>query len=118
MLVDEGRLAGIFSERDLLKRVGGDDAIAQQREQWTDGANFFSPAPGVVVGYERNESTFAMMREHGYRIVTVDGFLSYHEQSDWQLGEKTAIKLEGQELSRGRGGPRCMTLPISRDPAP
>ncbi len=96
---------------------GGPTPLSQEREQWTDGANFFAPAPGVVVGYERNELTFEMMSRRGYRVVTADGFLSYHESSEWQLGEKTAIKLEGQELSRGRGGPRCMTLPIRREPA-
>ncbi|MBT8400856.1 MAG: arginine deiminase [Rhodothermia bacterium] len=94
---------------------GGHSPLSQEREQWTDGANFFALAPGVVIGYERNERTFDMMREHGYRVVTAEGFLSYYDQSDWQVGEKIAIKLEGQELSRGRGGPRCMTLPFARE---
>lgn len=95
---------------------GGDDPLSQRREQWTDGANFFAIAPGVVVGYERNRRTFEAMRQHGYRVVTAQGFLSYYEESDYKPGEKVAIKLEGNELSRGRGGPRCMTLPLTRLP--
>ncbi len=96
---------------------GGNDPLNQEREQWTDGANFFAPAPGVVVGYERNHRTFEMMQKHGYRVVSARGFLSFYEESDFTHGEKIAVKLEGTELSRGRGGPRCLTLPLNRKPA-
>ena len=95
---------------------GGSNRLSQQREQWTDGANLFAIAPGVVLGYERNQKTFDEMALLGYRVVTADGFLSYYQESTWEPGERIAIKLDGYELSRGRGGPRCMTMPIARVP--
>jgi arginine deiminase len=93
---------------------GGPNLLNQQREQWTDGANLFALAPGVVLGYGRNSESFNELSRLGYRIVTAEGFLSYHAESIFEPGEKLAIRLEGSELSRGRGGPRCMTMPISR----
>lgn len=93
---------------------GGEDPHDQVREQWTDGSNVFAPAPGVVVGYERNRHTFAALQRHGYRVVSAKGFLDYHAHSTFAQDEKLAIKLVGTELSRGRGGPRCMTMPLRR----
>jgi arginine deiminase len=97
---------------------GGADLLSQKREQWTDGANLFAPAPGAVIGYERNARTFEQLRDHGYRVVSADSFLSFYENSTFTPGEKVAIQLAGTELSRGRGGPRCMTLPIARHASP
>ncbi|MCM3735813.1 arginine deiminase [Bacillus cytotoxicus] len=76
----------------VLIPCGGGDAIASAREQWNDGSNTLAIAPGVVVTYDRNYVSNALLREHGIEVVEV---LS-------------------SELSRGRGGPRCMSMPIVR----
>ncbi|MEL6615253.1 MAG: arginine deiminase family protein, partial [Bacteroidota bacterium] len=93
----------------------GGDLISQQREQWTDGANLFALRPGLVVGYTRNRETYAKMREHGFHVVGAEDFLQFYGDSEMPTNGKIAIRLEGNELSRGRGGPRCMTMPLVRD---
>lgn len=94
---------------------GGEDRTNQFREQWTDGANIFSLAPGIVVGYERNTNTFYELKKHGYRLMNQYEFVEEYggkEFDPWD--QKIAIKFMGHELCRGRGGARCMTFPIAR----
>ena len=97
-------------------KCGGEECINQFREQWTDGANLFALAPGVVVGYGRNTQTFKTMEEHGYTHMNQYEFIDAFKDTgiDPAQNHKIAISFEGHELCRGRGGARCMTLPISR----
>lgn len=92
---------------------GGSDYIMQQREQWTDGANAFCLAPGVIVMYSRNRVTAGELDKAGYRIVTTSE-LAADPGIDLLDGRKHAIMLESAELTRARGGPRCMTMPLAR----
>ena len=77
---------------DLI-RCGGGDLMAAQREQWNDGSNTLCSAPGRVITYERNYVTNDLLAKHGLDVLTVPS----------------------AELSRGRGGPRCMSCPVNRD---
>jgi len=98
-------------------RCGGEDRTTQYREQWTDGANVFALAPGVIVGYERNTKTFQALANHGYQLMTQFEFIEKYSEIPFshQQSGKIAISFEGHELCRGRGGARCMTLPILRN---
>ncbi|MDR9419899.1 arginine deiminase family protein [Gracilimonas sp.] len=99
-------------------KCGGEDRTNQFREQWTDGANVFALAPGIIVGYERNTNTFNSLVEHGYDLMNQFEFVEEYSKKelDPNSGKKIAISFQGHELCRGRGGARCMTLPISRKP--
>jgi arginine deiminase len=80
------------SELTLIP-CGGGDAIVAPREQWNDGSNTLAIAPGVVVTYDRNYVSNEKLRSYGIKVIEV---LS-------------------SELSRGRGGPRCMSMPLVRE---
>jgi arginine deiminase len=97
---------------------GGTDPVDQQREQWTDGANAFALAPGIVLGYERNERTAEQLARRGYAIVRDDDLLLGRTVLDLAHGRKYAIQLSATELARARGGPRCMAMPLFREPVP
>lgn len=97
-------------------KCGGEKRIDQFREQWTDGANLFALAPGIVVGYGRNTKTFEALVSHGYKHMNQYEFVEEFENRDLdpEKDGKIAISFEGHELCRGRGGARCMTMPVSR----
>jgi arginine deiminase len=94
---------------------GGKHAVDQQREQWTDGANAFALAPGIILGYERNVRTAEELSRHGYHIVYEDDLLLGRTELETWTDKKYALQIAGNELSRARGGPRCMTMPLQRE---
>ncbi len=94
---------------------GGDDPVLQQREQWTDGANAFAIAPGVIVLFDRNRATAETLDQHGYRVVSAEELLLGRAEVDVDSDERTCILLPSHEISRARGGPHCLTHPLVRD---
>lgn len=83
----------VGTEQVTLLRCGGGDQIAAQREQWNDGSNALCIRPGTVIAYDRNYVTNALLEANGV----------------------TVLKIPSGELSRGRGGPRCMSMPLIRE---
>ena len=80
-------------DKVTLIQCGGMDTIASEREQWNDGSNTLCIEPGKVIVYDRNYVTNQLLRENGIRVLEMDS----------------------SELSRGRGGPRCMSMPLVRE---
>ena len=97
VVLKEGSLEEILEEYlgidvTLIPCAGG-DPIAAEREQWNDGSNTLCIAPGVVIVYDRNNITNQVLRDNGLKV----------------------LEMHGAELSRGRGGPRCMSMPLVRE---
>ena len=95
---DTGSLEDILKrhlqlDKVTLIRCGRKSKVDAAREQWNDGSNTLCIAPGEVVVYERNVLTNQLLEENGVKIYPIDG----------------------AELSRGRGGPRCMSMPLVRE---
>lgn len=95
---EKGDLAELLAEnlgveKVHLIRCGGNSLVVAGREQWNDGSNTLTIAPGVVVVYDRNTVTNQILEEYGLRL----------------------IRIKGSELVRGRGGPRCMSMPFERE---
>lgn len=105
-LIKEDNGFSIMEEKDLLCALknalnlnsvdiiptGGQNAITSAREQWSDSTNTLAIKPGVVITYSRNEASNKIMEKEGIKVIGIDG----------------------SELSRGRGGPRCMSMPLVR----
>ena len=88
----------LILEEKLGKKIslipcGGNDKIDSDREQWSDGSNCICISPGVVIAYERNDITNKLLSDYGIKVIVIPS----------------------SELSRGRGGPRCMTMPLIRE---
>lgn len=83
-----------YLKRDIkIIPCGAGDQIIAEREQWNDGSNTLCIAPGVVIVYNRNNITNTLLRREGLKV----------------------LEMHSSELSRGRGGPRCMSMPLFRE---
>lgn len=125
MDIENGEIKQISTIKNLLEGLslcgfeytpvfcGDGDKLLQEREQWHSGANFFAFAPGKIIGYARNSHTTDALNNAGYEVVTAQDVI----KGNVLVGtlNKCLITVDGSELARGGGGPRCMTMPVLRE---
>ena len=94
LVIRNGKVVNVYSGEiyDGGVAICG-DTIAAEREQWNDGSNTLCIAPGRVITYDRNYVTNELLDKKGIDVISIPS----------------------AELSRGRGGPRCMSCPVNRD---
>jgi arginine deiminase len=110
-----------LSDDTVLVPCGGHQALHQEREQWTDGANAVTLAPGRIILYARNAYTIAALAEHGFEEVRLHTAQPSEQREQLILEgmqrERAVFSFSGSELSRARGGGRCLTMPLARQPS-
>jgi arginine deiminase len=123
--ISKNRLPSFHNHDYLLKALegvdiklepvycGGQDKMHQEREQWQSGANFFTIAPGKVIGYGMNAFTFEALSEAGLPRLEANDIIN--DRIDLDTYDSYAIAISGNELTRGGGGCRCMTMPVLRE---
>ena len=82
-----------LNSRNRVITVGGSNSIISQREQWNDGANVLALDNNKIIVYERNSITNSILKKKNVKVIAINS----------------------SELSRGRGGPHCMSMPLSRE---
>ncbi|MDZ4059024.1 MAG: arginine deiminase family protein, partial [Bacteroidales bacterium] len=125
MIIDNGKVSKIKSVANIpyiLKKLGMEvepivcggsaDEWNQEREQWHSGANFFAIAPGKVLSYARNVHTLNELSKNGFDVYTAWDVIN--GKKDIETSKRCVITIDGSELPRGGGGPRCMTMPLKR----
>lgn len=126
IILQDGKVVSIKEEKNILVALktlrmdlgpllcgGYNDITIMEREQWQSGANFFALEPGKIIGYERNRHTIETLNQKGFEVLKakdiVKGKVSIADY------KKVVVTIKGDELSRGGGGTRCMTMPVNRE---